>query len=520
MTFNLYPYQQEDVAYFGHTSAVLGGHDMGTGKTVIGLDRERLLRLIPRAAHEKGKRITLIVAPAGPVVDMWLEHVQKHLPQLKAMKMDPKNREAFVKDVFNGGHSIYIMHWDALRLVPDLARVQWFHVLADEVHRACNRKSQQTQALKRIQTYYKTGLSGTWTYDKPDQAWSVLNWLYPKKFSAYWRFYHRYVDFETEYRDNRQYKKMIGVSNAAELQALIKPFYVRRRKKDVLKDLPDKYYTTYWVDLLPQQRIAYDEMRKNFLAWVGEHQNEPVAAPVVISQLVRLQQFACAYSRLDTIMVREHDTVAEKALTARDGKKHTIYKRDPETGEILLVPKQVVRMAEPSSKLDTLDTILEDAGEEQVVIFSQSKQLINLAATRLDKKYAGRIAVCTGDVPQEDRNALVKGFQAGDLRVFLGTIKTGGVGITLTAASTVIFLDRTWEPSINIQAEDRLHRIGQVNAVQVIDIMAKNTVDLGRWQRLQKKWEWIQLMLGDTVDERTLLGPDGEPIRPDDEEKK
>lgn len=88
-------------------------------------------------------------------------------------------------------------------------------------------------------------------------------------------------------------------------------------------------------------------------------------------------------------------------------------------------------------------------------------------------------------------------FQRGETRVFAGTIQAGGVGITLTAASTVVFLDRNWSPALNLQAEDRLHRIGQAESVQVIDIMARDTVDLGRHAVIEMKKGWIQQLLGD-----------------------
>jgi SNF2 family DNA or RNA helicase len=137
-----------------------------------------------------------------------------------------------------------------------------------------------------------------------------------------------------------------------------------------------------------------------------------------------------------------------------------------------------------------------DETDGQVVVFSRFKQLVRLVGKRLQR--AGiSYGMLTGDTPQEDRGKLVKRFQRGELRVFVGSIAAGGVGITLHASSTVVFLDRDWSPALNSQAEDRLHRIGQKSAVQVIDIMARNTVDLGKMQRLELKKEWIRRILGD-----------------------
>src|SRR5690606_24192000 len=117
-------------------------------------------------------------------------------------------------------------------------------------------------------------------------------------------------------------------------------------------------------------------------------------------------------------------------------------------------------------------------------------QILPLLAQRLEKKGI-TYGIFTGDTKDSERKEIIRDFQAGDRRVFAGTIQAGGVGITLTAASTVVFLDRGWSPAINEQAEDRLHRIGQKNAVQVIDMMAKGTVDIGRKEMLEQKSEWL-----------------------------
>jgi hypothetical protein len=141
--------------------------------------------------------------------------------------------------------------------------------------------------------------------------------------------------------------------------------------------------------------------------------------------------------------------------------------------------------------------ILEDNPDEQIVVFSQFKQIIHLLEKRLVKSGISHVLL-TGDTPQEERGNIVERFQKGEAKVFAGTIAAGGVGITLTASSTIVFLDRSWSPALNQQSEDRLHRIGQKEAVQVIDIMARDTVDLGRKQRLEQKWSWIRELLGDT----------------------
>jgi SNF2 family DNA or RNA helicase len=107
--------------------------------------------------------------------------------------------------------------------------------------------------------------------------------------------------------------------------------------------------------------------------------------------------------------------------------------------------------------------------------------------------------IITGDVTERKRTNHRINFQAGRLKCIVGTIQAGGVGITLTRSSHVVFIDRSWKQAINRQAEDRLHRIGQKNAVQVTDVMTRNSVDLGKDQQLKEQWTWLQQILGDSV---------------------
>jgi len=393
------------------------------------------------------------------VLDAW-KNFYEDLTDLKVQVINPKHRDGFL-DV---DAQVYVVHWDVLAKMPELAKRQWLHVIGDEVHRAQNRKAQQTKALKAIPATYRTGLSGTPLTNKPDQFWSVLNWLYPKDFSSYWRFFARYVASE---QTPQGYRKILGSKNEAELLEKIAPFYVRHLKREqccphhpngVMPWLPPKYYSRISVELVGKQKRAYEEMRKNMLAWVGDQEDTPIQAPVVVAQLMRLQQFADAYAE---------------------------------------VTPNGIALAEPSSKLDALMELLTDNPDQQFVVFSQFAQMVKLAQHRLNVAGISH-GVCIGDTPKPHRDRLVQDFQSGARRVFLGTIGAGGVGITLTAASTVVFLDRTWSPALNSQAEDRLHRPGQRDAVQVIDIMARNTVDLGRHQRLAEKWSTIKKLLGDT----------------------
>jgi SNF2 family DNA or RNA helicase len=521
--FTLFPFQAECVRKLAPVRASLIGDDMGLGKTAeaLGLDilRRQNIGRDPYAnwdaRRSSGRRIpTLVIAPLSPLSDAWAGTIPKMAPEARFTIIDPKKRWSFLDDLKEGQHDYYLIHWQGLRFFPELAelstigRAGWFNVIADEVHRAKNRKAVQTCKLKILSKYatYKTGLSGTPADNKPADLWSILHWLYPDKYTSYWRFFNRHTEFKVkETQEGRKYKKISGVKNLGELHTDMARYYVRRRKEDpaINLQLPAKYYSTWWVDLSPTQRRAYDQMRKNMLAWVGENEDTPLVAPVAISKLVRLQQFSVAH--VDARKVWKWKKVRFEIATDPDQVDFILKTTKPEhiqwdRGLIHRIYTEVQETynIEPSSKCDAAMEWLEDSGDQPLVVFTQFRGVVFLLRERL--RNAGiRSSVLVGGMSPDERGLNIEAFQTGDTRVFVSTIASGGEGITLTAASTMMFLDREWSPSHNRQAEDREHRIGQKDAVHVIDVMARNTVDLGRNQDFKAKWTWLQMMLGDKV---------------------
>jgi SNF2 family DNA or RNA helicase len=489
MAVKLYHFQAECVDKLGTPELVsrLIGDDMGLGKTIEALVVDQRLRQgKPRVGKEI--RRTLIVAPLS-VHDHWRKHILMVWPGAKISTIDRDDRPAFVRSL-KGQYNFYIVHYEATRLkdMGPFRQAKWFHIICDEVHRIKNKKAQQTRAIKSMSTQFKTGMSGTPADNKPQDLWSILNWLYPKVYTSYWRFVNTYCeqDETVNGRTGTSFKKVVGVNKAAipQLRAEMKPYYVRRLKGDVHTELPPKTYTDITVDLYPRQRKAYDTMRKEMIAWVGEHEDQVLSAPVVIAQLVRLQQFALASPSISYKEVRRRPTPMQISL----GKPGTLEQR------------MMVKLEEPSSKLDALEDIVEDNPDQSIVVFSQSRTMVELVARRLESKRIS-CGLYTGAIKnQQTRDDTVAAFQRGDIRVFAGTIAAGGESITLHRSSTVVFLDRHWSPAKNVQAEDRVHRIGQRDAVQVIDIIARNTIDLGRKQAIAAKWETLKYLLGDTVD--------------------
>jgi SNF2 family DNA or RNA helicase len=476
----LYKFQKEFVDRFERSPYVLCGDDMGTGKTFEALALDLRRRTTQLEGYRQTDCKTLIVAPMS-VLPAWEKTIKTLWPAARVCRINPKDRTELALKLREPYH-YYIVHWEALRLMSDeLQSVHWWHVVADEVHRAKNRKAQQTLHLKRLRTSYKTALSGTPADNAPQDLWSILNWLNPKVWSSYHRFTNYFVKIQKhtmgqctaagcfDYHKN-SFQKIIGVAHVDELHKAMEHFYLRRTKEEVLPDLPEKYYSTIEVDLVPRQRRIYNQMKESMLAWVGKHEHEPIAAPIIVAQLTRLKQFALAYAEVEPV-------------------------RKMVDGEWKVFDK--VKLMDPSTKLDAVMEKILDNPEQRFVVFSESKQIIYLFQKRLTAARVSHV-VLTGDTAQSDREKSINEFQAGMHRVFAGTIHAGGEGITLTAASTVIFLDRMWNPSKNKQAEDRCHRIGQQNAVHVIDIVAKDTVDGGRLQQLKLKWSWLRELLGDT----------------------
>lgn len=432
---------------------------------------------------------TLIVAPLG-TLDAWAAHTKAIFGNLAhVVVVDPKDRPAFIK-ALSQNYTHYIVHWEGMRImIKELLKIRWFHIIADEVHRIKNRKAQVTMALKALKADKKTGCSGTPADDKPYDLWSINNWLWPTVYRSYWKFVKHYCVYEEEinWGTGQSYRKFKGVQNAQSLHREMEPWFVRNLKEDVELELPPKVYQDIWVELTPKQRKAYEQMKLDQIAWVeNQSKIEPVVAPVVIAQLTRLQQFALGYMESYTEQVK------------RRTRDKSDWVRDKETGKPILFDVEKWKISDPSAKLDAFMQLLDDNPDENFVVYSQFKSVLKLLSMRLTRKKIPH-GLYTGDMDKKDRDRNKDLFSRGKLRVFAATFGAGREGLDALqyGARTAVFLDRSWKPTWNRQAEDRLHRIGQTGSVLIIDIMAKDTVDLGRRQHVQQKWEFIREILGD-----------------------
>lgn len=424
----------------------------------------------------------VLVVTTKSAISVWEDHVAWMLPNFRFISPRTKLSDDELKLLRSDDDVLACVNWAQVRINLDLQKIKWTYVIADEAQNMCNRKAQQTKALKRIKALYRRALTGTPVINRPDDLWSILHWLYPKKFSSFWRFFNEFVEWVEEFTAHGSFKRVIGVKNVPQLRAILKEIAIRRKKKTVMPELPDKYYTVIKVDLDPKQRKAYDAMKEHALAWVGVGEDEPVPAPVAIAQLSRLRQFCVA-----------HATAYEVKCPKCKGIGKFEGDNCPRCKGMKVVTQ--VDLQEPSSKLDAVMEIIQST-EESIVIFSEFSQTIDLLEARLGKAKVTYARV-TGNVTGANRKRAIEAFQSGEARIFISTIKAGGAGITLTKASTVIFIDRSWSPAANDQAEDRLHRHGQKNAVQVVMIRARKTVDSTVESKLRFKRSIIRKILED-----------------------
>jgi len=409
----LYNFQRVGVGFLLLSSCSLLADSMGIGKSI---------QALCLCEEIKAKKI-LIICP-NSLKWTWANEIEKWIPGNEI--------EVYQGKTLTLNHRFSVINYEALRAErnKNLQKTKWDVLIYDEQHRLKNRKTKVVKAAKKIKAERILGLTGTPVLNRTDELWSLLNILYPKRYSSYWRFFEKYVDYY-----EAPFGKIIrGSKNLDQLKKELEPIMIRRTKEEVLPDLPKKTYQNIIVELNKEQRRIYDEMRKDFITKLNEE--ERVMATVIIAQIIRLKQIAIHPS----LLLDDYD----KNL--------------------------------PSAKLKALFGIIEDT-DKKIVVFSQFAKAINIIEKELKEKKIG-FAKLTGDVKPEQRKIEIERFQSNkDCRIFIGTIQAGGVGITLTAADTVVFLDKLWTPGYNEQAEDRLHRIGQKNNVTVINLIAKDTIE-------------------------------------------
>lgn len=336
---------------------------------------------------------------------------------------------------------VIVASYDRVRIDgAQLARVEWGLVVLDEAQYIKNHATKTTRAVKRLRSRLRFALTGTPVENRLSELWSIFDFLMPGFLGSYERFRERYE------------LGIIGEDEeaAARLRALIEPFVLRRRKADVLTDLPAKLESIRYVPLGREQRRLYDgaeqRLREDLNAQKrqnasranrrGHIPDAEKSAVEVLAELTRLRQIA-----LDPALVFEN---------CKGG----------------------------AEKLGAIMELVDEAMEagRKVLIFSQFTSYLDVLSAELDRRGIGHFAI-TGATPKRERVRLVNEFNGDETPVFLVSLKAGGTGLNLTGASVVVHADPWWNAAATDQATDRAHRIGQNREVDVYKVVAKGTIE-------------------------------------------
>jgi SWI/SNF-related matrix-associated actin-dependent regulator 1 of chromatin subfamily A len=315
----------------------------------------------------------------------------------------------------------------------------------DEAHFLRNYQSKQSKAIFKLgkNAVKRLALTGTPAVNKGDDLYGILHFLYPDRFSSYWQFVDRYFNtWETPWGQ----REVKGYKRKEELQEILDLISVQRKRSEVMAWIPPKQYQTIEVEMDAKQRKAYNSMLNTFT--IEEDGEIKADAPSVLAQLTRLRQICLHPGLLD--------------------------------------------IDSPSAKENFILEWLEDNPNEQVIIFSNFSSYLK----HLHKKIGGDCQLIIGETSKDLRQNIVDMFQTGGVKVILANIQAAGVGLTLDAASTVIFLDRDYIPANNQQAEDRIVPTTE-NSNQrctIIDVVCKDSIDEKINDILKKKKSVIEVV--------------------------
>ena len=427
----LYEHQKDFLRYAkskGRRGFILAD-DMGLGKTL------QALALIQKAKEVDGSEPTLVIAPTT-VVFNWEAEIQKFTPELSCLKLSGVERGKLFDEIPN--HDIVITSYALIRRdIEKFRQYNFRYIILDESQNIKNAISQTAQAVKTLKSKHRLALSGTPIENKLEELWSVFDFLMNGFLFSMPEFNSRYVNPIMERQDKTVEKR---------LKLQISPFILRRMKRDVAKDLPDKVENMAYCELTPEQRDFYLEVldsTKEELFKSIEMNGLEKSRMSIFSALLRLRQICCHPKLYD--------------------KEHL---------------KGVMK----SGKFEYLKGMLEQIVEEghRVLLFSQFVDMLDIIKGWLER--AGiEHEYLTGKT--KDRQKAVENFNNNtNVKVFLISLKAGGTGLNLTGADYVIHYDPWWNPAVEDQATDRAYRIGQTKKVFVYRIITKNTVE----EKIQK----------------------------------
>jgi superfamily II DNA or RNA helicase len=424
----LRPYQQHGVNWLQNLSAMgLSGFladEMGLGKTA-----QTIAHLTVEHAAGRLTNPALIVVPTSLIAN-WSAELRKFAPHLRLLVLHGQGRDQR-RELIDSVQVVITTYTVLARDIEPMKARPWHMVVLDEAQAIKSPDAKATRAVCQLETGHRLCLSGTPIENNLDELWSQFAFLMPGLLGDRRGFTKRFrTPIEKKGDDLRR----------MQLVRRIAPFILRRTKSEVATELPPKHTILRRITLAPDQRELYETIRATLLDTVREQVAQTSLAKsrfVVLNALLKLRQ-ACCDPRLVKL------AGAQKGLT--------------------------------SSKLDTL---LEMIGEmlpegRRILIFSQFTSMLDLIKPALTE--AGhKFVELRGDT--SDRAEPVRSFEAGEVPLFLISLKAGGRGLNLTSADTVIHYDPWWNPAAEDQASDRAHRIGQTKSVFVYKLIAADTVE-------------------------------------------
>ena len=439
----LRPYQLDGVRWLHLLAANgLGGilaDEMGLGKTLQAL---AYLASVRAAVSDGTPAPSLVVCPTS-LVENWRQEAAKFTPDLRTLAIDGQDRVPLFAKI--DAADLVITSYALLRRDLERYRAREFAtVILDEAHHIKNPDSQVAQAACALRSRHRFVLTGTPMENRVRDLWSILHFALPG-----------YLGSRQDFRD--RYEQPLARADAdpgvrERLTRRLRPVLLRRRKKEVAAELPERIEQTSFCDLTPAQAEVYRgllEQSRLKLDTARRDKNQGAGRMLVLTALLRLRQ-ACCDLRL---------------LGLPD---------DPNA-----IPAEADTVPASSAKLALLDELLEEVreGGHRVLIFSQFVSMLKILSAHLE---AANTPFCylDGSTKVKDRAAQVERFQTDEsVTAFLISVKAGGVGLNLTGADTVIHFDPWWNPAVEAQATDRAHRIGQTRVVTAYRLIARGTVE-------------------------------------------
>ncbi len=428
----LRPYQKSGVGWMHFLRANnFGGilaDEMGLGKTLQAL---AFLQSLPQRGIP-----SLVICPTSLVFN-WVNEVMKFTPHLKVVALNGPDRHGLFDKIPEA--DLVVTSYALVRRDAEKYRgLEFDTVILDEAQHIKNRQTQNAQAVKAIRSKHRLVLTGTPLENSVLDLWSIFDFLMPGYLGSAKDFRERYEIPITREKN---------VEAQARLARRLKPFLLRRLKRDVAKDLPDKIEQISFCDLTGEQSAVYAqilEATRREVVNAVDAQGLQKSRMIILTALLRLRQISC-----------------DLRLLKLEGD-------EPEAQKL---------KDEDSGKMEAFSELLEEVldGGHRVLVFSQFVGMLTLLKQKLSSE---GIEFCYLDGSTKDRGEVVSRFQSNEsIPVFLISLKAGGVGLNLTGADTVIHFDPWWNPAVEDQATDRAHRIGQTRVVTSYKLIARGTVE-------------------------------------------